>query len=483
MSAIKAGVSRNTARKYLRQADPTQQTQQPHTWRTRPDPLEAVWSRAQAMLEAAPELEAKTLFEHLFEKRGDQATAGPLRTFQRRVRQWRLQQGKQKEVFFTQDPKPGAVLAVDWTDMRDLGVKVAGRTLDHLMFHAVLPYSNWEWALRCRSESVLSARSGLKTTLGRLGRVPLELLIDNSSTATHRLEADGQRRGFNAEFESICDHYGITPRTTNVGCPHENGDCESLHGHFKRRLEQHLLLRGGRDFGSEEEYDRFVIGVLEKANALRTARLMQELEVMKEHLAAELPDYTETMVRVNNNSTIRVCKMTWSVPSKLIGSRLKARIYETRIVVLDGREVLADLPRQGGDRGAVIDFRHVIGWLVRKPGAFAQYRWREAMFPSLAYRSAYDHLSRQHEPAKADRQYLEILQVAAQDGTAAVENVLEELMAQPRAEISAEEIKAMLEAYRDEQLRWRDRGPLEASLAEYDALLGEQAEEEAKHGF
>jgi hypothetical protein len=285
---------------------------------------------------------------------------------------------------------------------------------------------------------------------------------------------------------SICEHYGITPRTTNVGCPHENGNCESMHGHLKSRLEQHLLLRGSREFGSEEEYDRFVMGVLEKANALRAAKLVLELAVMREHLAAELPNYTETMVRVNNNSTIRVCKMTWSVPSGLIGGRLKARIYETRIVLLDGRDVLADLPRQGGDRGAVIDFRHVIDWLVRKPGAFGQYRWREAMFPSMAYRVVYDHLRSRHEPAKADLHYLEILQVAAQDGTAAVEQVLEELLAQPRAEINAAEIKAMLEAYRDEALRWRDRGPLEASLADYDALLGGQADnqqEEASHGF
>jgi hypothetical protein len=225
--------------------------------------------------------------------------------------------------------------------------------------------------------------------------------------------------------------------------------------------------------------------VLKKANTPRVAKLTLELAAMREHLAAELPDYVETSVSVNNNSTVRVCKMTYSVPSQLIGTRLKARIYETRIVLLDGREVLADLPRHGGDRGAVIDYRHLITWLVRKPGAFAQYRWREAMFPSMAFRAAYDHLCRQHEPAKADRHYLDILQVAAQEGTSAVENVLEELMAQPRGVLNAAEIKAMLESYRDDALRWRDRGPLEASLADYDTLLGEQPEPEleAHHGF
>jgi len=482
MSAMKAGMTRNTARKYLRQADPVEQKREPHTWRTRNDPLEGIWSQAEAMLEKAPELEAKALFEHLSGHPQELVEAGQLRTFQRRVRQWRLKRGGEKEVFFTQEVKPGEVLAVDWTDMRRLGVTVGGKKLEHLMFHAVLPYSNWEWALRCRSESLLSLRAGIKQTLGRLAKVPRQLLMDNSSTATHRLDADGQRRGFNEEFLSICEHYRITPRTINVGCPNENGDCESINGHFKRRMEQHLLLRGSRDFATESEYDSFVMAVLEKANALRKTRLSEELAVMRDHLAAELPDYQETMVTVGSNSTIRVCKMAYSVPSNLIGARLKARIYETRVILLDGREVLAEMPRQCGDRGAIIDFRHVIGWLVRKPGAFAQYKWREQMFPSWTFRSAYDSLTRK-EPLKADERYLEVLEVAAMEGVSAVETALEDLMAQPRGGISAGEVKAMLDTYRDEALRWRQAPPPEVTLEQYDALLGSEEElEVASHG-
>ena len=481
MSSNKAGMTRTTARKYLRQADPTEQKKEPHTWRTRSDPLEGMWGKAEAMLKRAPELEAKALLEHLSGQHPELADGGLLRTFQRRVRQWRLKRGGEKEVFFTQEARPGAVLALDWTDMRKLGVTVAGQKLEHLLFHAVLPYSNWEWAVRCRSESLLSLRSGLKQTLGRLGKVPRQLLMDNSSTATHRIDADGQRRGFNEEFLSICEHYNITPRTINVGCPNENGDCEAINGHLKRRLEQHLLLRGSRDFASETDYDAFVMVTLEKANGLRKVRLKEEMDAMRDHLAAELPDYKETMVTVGSNSTIRVCKLAYSVPSKLIGSRLKARIYETRVELLEGREVLAEMPRQGGDRGAIIDFRHVIGWLVRKPGAFAQYKWREQMFPSWTFRAAYDWLIRQ-EPFKADERYLGVLEVAAMEGVSAVENVLGELMSQPRGVVSAAEVKAMLESYRDEALRWREAPPPEVTLEQYDALLGEEESEVAIHG-
>ena len=206
MSAMKAGMSRNTARKYLRQTDAMEQRQVPHTWRTRKDPLEAVWEQALAMLREAPELEAKALFEHLAQGRGEELAPGLLRTFQRRVRQWRLAEGPEKEVFFTQDHAPGAVLAVDWTDMGGLGITIQGKPLAHKLFHAVLPYSNWEWAVRANSESTLSLRAGLRAALGRLGRVPRELLTDHSSTATHQLKRGGSARVFNEEYLGICAH-------------------------------------------------------------------------------------------------------------------------------------------------------------------------------------------------------------------------------------------------------------------------------------
>ena len=81
MSAMKSGMSRNTGRKYLRQNDVTEQRRVPHTWRTREDPLSAIWPRAEEMLRQAPELEAKALFEHLATGRQDEIKPGLLRTF------------------------------------------------------------------------------------------------------------------------------------------------------------------------------------------------------------------------------------------------------------------------------------------------------------------------------------------------------------------------------------------------------------------
>ena len=469
MSAMKAGMSRKTGRKYLRQDNVLEQRQAPHTWRTRADPLEGIWPQALAMLRQAPELEAKALFEHLAQSHPGGIVPGLLRTFQRRVRRWRLVEGPEKEVFFTQDHKPGEVLAVDWTEMGSLWITIQGKALAHKLFHAVLPYSNWEWAVRAYGESTLSLRGGLKAALGRLGRVPRQLLTDHSSTATHQLNRGHSCRVFNEEYLGICAHYGIDPRTINVGRPQENGDCESSHGHLKRRIHQHLLLRGSRDFANEEEYDRFLTGVLESANRLRTERLGEELAAMGESAIEDLPDYREMMVSVGNNSTIRMRKQVYSVPSRLIGAKLLARIYENRIVLLDGAQEVAQLPPGGKDRGAVIDFRHVIGHLLRKPGAFADYRWREELFPAPAYRAAYDHLTRtSHE---ADRRYLEILKVAADEGQTVVENALEHLLGAPRPVIVAGEVLDLIDTWRDVQRQWRERPPLAVCLKDYDALL------------
>ena len=469
MCAMKAGMNRKTAGKYLNQDNVMDQRQVPHVWRTREDPLKELWPMAEEMLRAAPELEAKALFEYLRAKVTVEVEEKQLRTFQRRVKSWRLKEGPDKEVFFTQDHQPGEVLAVDWTDMGSLGITLQGVALSHKLFHAVLPYSNWEWAVRAHSESTLSLRGGLKASLSRLGKVPRQLLTDHSSTATHQLKRGGSARVFNEEYLGICAHYGIKPRTINVGCPQENGSCESSHGHLKRRIKQHLLLRGGSDFASVEEYDGFLIGVLEAANLRRTKRFAEELAAMGEAVIEDLPDYRELMVRVRNDSTIRVNKMVYSVPSRLIGVKLLARFDENQVALLEGPREVARLPLSRGDRGAVIDFRHVIGHLLRKPGAFAGYRWREELFPSLIFRSAYDHLER--NSSDADRRYLELLKLAADEGLSTVENALDQLLLAPRPVISVREVKSLLDTWRDLEREWRERPPLEVRLEDYDALL------------
>lgn len=426
MSAMKSGMDRKTARKYLNHPEQLSQPRPAREWRTRADALAGVWLEAEPRLRAAPELEAKALFEHLLMIRPEQVRIEQLRTFQRRVREWRLVHGPVPEVIFPQTHSPGEVMQVDWTHAKELEISIAGHPLDHLFCQAVLPYSNWQWATRCQSESLLSLRAGLQAALFRLGKVPKLLQIDNSSAATHQISGEG-KRDFNPEFLSLVGHYGLAARTIHVGCPNENGDVESHNGHLKRRLEQHLLLRGTRNFIDEAAYDQFVAEVLVKANGQRTTKVAEELAVMRELPPTRLCEYDEVECRVCSHSTIRVKRVAYSVPARFIGRRLRARVYEQRLEVYHGAEQIAQMTRPPG-RQAVIDYRHVIQALLRKPGAFARYHYREELFPSSTYRRAYDRLVLDHGSGPGELEYLRLLKLTAELGSSAIEGLLSELL-------------------------------------------------------
>jgi len=424
-SAMKADVDRHTARKYIEAGKCPAELQAKHTWRTRPDPLDQVWEEVTRMLRDAPELEAKTLFEYFLARPDSGLDESHLRTFFRRVRHWRATQGPEREVFFAQDRNPGQLLQLDWTYARELEVTIQGEVLDHLFCHCVLPYSDWQWATRCISESFLSLVSGLQAALAQLGKCPRHLGTDNSSAATHELERmPGRSRGFNSDYLELCTHYDLTPLTINVGCPHEQGDVESQNRHLKRRLEQHLILRGSRDFASLEEYDRFVQTVLRAANAKRQKRLAEELACMRRLPAGHLAEYREYAPVVSSQSLIRVKRHTYSVPSRLIGHTLRVELHEAELKVHLGRDLLFCLPRLRGDRGALVDFRHIIAPLLRKPGAFIHYRHREALYPSAVFRAAYDRLVADHGERPGVIEYLHVLKLAAEETVEQVEPVL-----------------------------------------------------------
>lgn len=469
---MKTGMSRPTARKYLEAGQPPTELQAKHTWRTREDPLVAIWLQAQAMLEEAPDLEAKLLFEYLSERADGAVQESHLRTFQRRVKLWRLQHGPDKEVFFVQDWEPGRALQLDWTRAGELAVTIAGEPYEHLLCHTVLPYSNWDWATVCRSESLLSLRHGLQESLLQLGKATQELRVDNSSAATHRI-GEGAERVFNPEFASLCEHYGLVPKTIGIGCPNENGDVESSNGHLKRRLRQHLLLRGSRDFETESAYEEFLQDVLRAGNRGRTDKLTQELAVMKPLPPTRLSECDEVYCRVSSSSAIRVKKVAYSVPARLIGQEVKVAIYESQLRVYSGRELLLSLPRRHSDRGMVLDYRHVIDHLLRKPGAFERYRYREQLFPGQMFRPAYDYLVAQRGPRRGVVEYLQLLKLTSQVRQSDVELRLIDFLSPPGMAWSVEQIRQALVPQAQPMLAVAE---LQPEWTSYDALLHAQPE-------
>jgi hypothetical protein len=471
VSAMKADVDRHTARKYIEAGKCPAELQAPHTWRTRPDPLDQIWAEVTQMLRDAPELEAKTLFEHFLAHSDSGLEESHLRTFYRRVRHWRATQGPEQEVFFAQERKPGELMQLDWTYARELKVTIQGEELDHLFCHCVLPYSNWQWATRCISESFLSLVAGFQAALAQVGKGPLHLGTDNSSAATHELEQmPGRPRGYNPDYLELCSHYDLTPVTINVGCPHEQGDVESQNRHLKRRLEQHLLLRGSREFISLEDYDGFVQKVLRAANAKRQKRLAEELACMRPLPNGRLAEYREYQPVVSSQSLIRVAKHTYSVPSRLIGHTLRVELHEAELKVYLGRDFLLELPRLRGDRGALVDFRHVITPLLRKPGAFIHYRHRQALYPSAVFRAAYDRLVADQGERPGVIEYLHVLKLAAEETVEKVEPALRAQLARPGKWRAIQVREEVAPAAR----KVIELASLTPSLKAYDTLLGEE---------
>ena len=417
-AAVKANIrSRRTVRKYEQLGELPSELKEPRSYRTRPDPFEKDWAEVERKLKAAPELEAKTLFDWLCERDGVQYQDGQLRTLQRRISNWRVVNGN-PTLSLDQSHHPGEVLQSDGTCMNELKVTLQGQPFEHILLHSVLPYSNWEWGRVVQSESLLSIRLGLQSALVKLGHVPQAHQTDHTTAATHKLgladrEKSPQERGYNSEYLQLLAHYGLEARTIHLASPNENGDVESSNGGLKGAVEQRLLLRGSRDFDSLEAYETFLFGLMDKRNAARQAKLAEELAVMKPLTVKPWPQMRELSVRVGNNGILRVGSNGYSVPSGLKGKRATVRIYEWHIEVWYANQRLETLPRVPGAHHYQINYRHVIDSLLRKPGGFRNYRYRNDLFPQDVYRQAWEALNQRLPPRQADLTYLRILKQAA----------------------------------------------------------------------
>ena len=430
-AAVKANIkSRKTVAKYERLGQVPSELNQSRRYRTRPDPFAEDWPAIEQKLRLAPELEAKTLFEWLTEEKPGQYQAGQLRTLQRRVADWRAL-NQDKVAVLEQVHYPGEVLQTDGTWLSELGVTINGQSFKHVLIHCVLPYSNWEWGVIAQSESLLALQDGLNQTLLKLGRVPQYHQTDNSSAATYHVAGQaGRERAYNENYLALLTHFGLKPRKIGIGQPEQNGDVESSNGGLKQALNQHLLLRGSRDFDSLADYEAFTKQVMNRRNQPRSARLAEELAVMKPLTARPLPPYQQVRVKVNRYSLIRVQANQYSVPTHLIGQQVTVRLYQWHLEVYYRQIQVERLARLVGNNKHAIHYRHVVESLLRKPGGFRQYRYREAMFPQLVFRQAWDQLNHWHSPRKADQIYLRILRLAARTLECEVADALHTLLAQ-----------------------------------------------------
>ena len=464
-AAAKAGMDEKTARKYRNSGQLPSQMKPEHNWRTRKDPFEGVWEEVQAWLEVNAGLEAKTLFEDLQRRFPGRYPDGQLRTLQRRVKAWRALEGPPKEVFFPQVHKPGELCESDFTRMGSLGVTIQGQPFDHMFYHFVLPYSNWETGTVCFSESFESLSEGLQNALWELGGVPGAHRTDRLSTAVHKTD---HPETFTRRYSALLRYYGLEGRRIQAACPNENGDVEQRHYRFKKAVEQALILRGSSDFADREAYGLFLNKLLRQLTAGRQERLGEELKVLGRLPLRRLEASKRLRVKVGSGSTIRVNHNVYSVDSRLIRETVEVRLYAEHLEVWYGQRQIEKIPRLLGASKHRIQYRHIIDWLVRKPGAFENYRYREDLFPTHRFRMAYDELKRT-SPCRAAKEYLGILYLAARESEAEVDHILQTLLDREMP-LSAAVVKQQLRAA-EQPPRVTEINIADVELASYDALL------------
>ena len=427
-AAAKAGMSVRAARRYERLRQFPSQLTQPRSHRTRPNPFADDWPWVVEQLERDPALQANTLFGLLCERQPGRYQPMQLRTLQRHVAAWRLRHGPDKEVIFPQVHRPGVAAQSDFTRLTDLGVTLGGAPFPHLLFHLVFVYSNVEAVRVCFAESFEALVEGLEGALWALGGVPRQHRTDHLGAAIRPLDADGQAQ-VRERYAAVMRHYGMEPTVNNAGVAHENGDVEQAHHRFKEALDQALRARGSRDFHDRAAYERFLQELVRRRNATREGRWAEERAALRPLPAAPLAPCRELQVRVSRFSTIHVLRNTYSVPARLIGAALLVRVRAETLELYRGTAKLLTLPRLAGHGRHRIDYRHVIWSLVRKPGAFANYRYHDDLFPSVTFRRAYDALAT-GRPARADREYVRVLHLAASTSEAEVEAALTLLLEQ-----------------------------------------------------
>jgi Mu transposase-like protein len=422
LAAARAGMGERTARKYEQAGELPSHLKRPHTWATRDNPFEQDWPWVVAQLERDPALQGSTLFALLCEQHPGRYRPTQIRTLQQHIAKWRAVSGPEQEVIFEQRHQPGERAQSDFTHMEDLGVTIAGEHFPHMVYHFVLTYSNVEAASICFSESFEALAEGIEKALWQIGGVPEQHRTDHLTAAVRHLRKE-EREDWTLRYQALMQHYGMQPTWNNQGVAHENGDVEQSHHRFKQAVDQALRVRWCRDFASRSAYERFLQDLVYKRNQTRDARFTAEKEALRPLPAAPLSPCKELRVTVSRFSTIHVNSNIYSVPSRLIGTTVMVRARAETLEGYVGTSPVFTLPRLIGKHKHRIDYHHVIWSLVRKPGAFAAYQYRDELFPTTPFRLAYDRLLADW-PKRANQEYVRILYLAATTSESEVETAL-----------------------------------------------------------
>ena len=418
-AAAKASISIATA--YRIEKDPRLPSQRkaPRE-RRRPDPLGDIFkAEVVPMLQAAPGLRSVAIFEEMI-RRHPELGGGIRRTLERRIRSWRAIHGAEREIIFRQVHEPGRMGLSDFTDMGDAGIAIAGAALDHRLYHFRLAYSGFQHAhVVLGGESFVALAEGLQNALWSLGGVPREHRTDSLSAAFRNLDTQACT-DLTRRYDEFCRHYGMTASRNNTGIAHENGAIEGPHGHLKRAIQDALLMRGSADFADLAAYRGFIDEIVSRRNARNARRIDLERAELQSLPGQRTSDYEEVGVRVTSSGGFTLRKVFYTVPSRLIGHRLRVRLFDDRLDLFIGGTPLMTLtrgrPHASGKHDQAVDYCHVIHSLRRKPMALLSLVYRDQLFPRDAYRRTFDALLMRLPERQACRVMTDLLALAHERG-------------------------------------------------------------------
>ena len=414
ISAAKAGFSERSARRLDQQSviTPT-----PRQWRTREDVFESVWSSELVpMLGKEPTLTGLTLWEHLDDNYPGRFPYSTLRTLQRRVKHFRHTQGSDDHVIFRQEVPAGLMGLSDFTHPSH-PVTIRGVAFEHIIYQFRLAASGWRDALVIQGgESFVALSEGLQRALRRLGGVPKEHRPDSLSAAFNNHH---DKQTFTEQYQQLCAHYGMKPTRNNLGVAHENGAIETAHGKLKHRIAQAIKLRGSADFDSIEAYQKLIDRCIAKLNRYTKTKTASECEALQPLPTTNYLDYQRLTVKITTSATMNVKHVLYSVPAKLVGATLVVHVHHDRLIGYLGQEQVFTLqrvyPRHAKAHEKVIDWRHLIGALAKKPQAFRYSAHRDALLPDDNYKRIWQIIDTTLDQRDACKWIVSLLHIASQD--------------------------------------------------------------------
>ena len=416
-AAAKAGMSERSGRR-IEKGEHQPGSRQTRNWRTRTDPFSDVWKEEiEPLLFKNSQLSSMTLFERLQKEHPGEYQDSKLRTFQRRVSEWKALCGSDREVMFRQEQVVGRMGLSDFTKLKEVTITIQGRPFTHLLYHFRLAFSGWcSVSVIHGGESYTALAEGLQDALWRLGGVPREHRSDSLSAAYRNLTKDAAE-DVTLRYEQLCQHYGMAPTRNNRGEGHENGAIESPHGHLKKRIHQAILLRDSSDFVSVPSYVDFLAEIVRDINTHKKAKIEEERLHLQSLPLQRTADYTEQVARVSTSSTIQVKRVLYTVPSRLIGESLRVHIYDNRLDIYLGATHTVTLARvyatDNNHRARQVNYRHVIASLERKPQAFRYSQLRNDLLPNDVYKAVWSWIDLGMAPRKACTTMVGILALAA----------------------------------------------------------------------